>query len=257
MRRACFASVAAGWSASRARIKSESRRVLSVGYPTQKPTRRSSARLRRHVENEVPEAITHLGTAYHLGQYGLVKSDKKAAKIWKRGVELGDVEAMECLGEAYEYGEGVKLDKKNAERLFRAAADRGDAVAQNRVASLLQSEERFEEAVRYWALAADQGYTSGEQGLGLCYRDGAGTEVDLGKARYWFERAAAKGDEDAIYELEHMDLEEEEEARFHESERSRVDEDEGDEDDESEWSTIDDDELDDLDDVPLGGAASP
>ena len=33
--------------------------------------------------------------------------------------------------------------------------------------------------------------------LGVCYRDGEGTEVDLGKARYWFERAAAKGNEKA------------------------------------------------------------
>jgi TPR repeat protein len=34
---------------------------------------------------------------------------------------------------------------------------------------------------------------------------GKGTEVDLGKARYWFERAAAKGDEVAIHNLKHLD----------------------------------------------------
>ena len=78
------------------------------------------------------------------------------------------------------------------------AADRGDAVAQNNVAFLLDSEKKFEEAFRYFALAADQGLTAGELFLGVCYRDGRGTEVDLGKARYWFERAAAKGHEKAI-----------------------------------------------------------
>ena len=154
-------------------------------------------RLRRHVENEVPEAITNLGSAYRFGRLGLVKSDKKAAKIWKRAVELGDVHAMVYLGELHEAGSGVKLDKKKAERLFRMAADRGDAFAQNNVAFLLVSEDKFEEAFRYYALAADQGFTLGEQGLGVCYRDGEGTEVDLGKARYWFERAAAKGHEKA------------------------------------------------------------
>ena len=51
----------------------------------------SLVRLRRHVENEVPEAITHLGTAYRCGWYGLMISDKKAAKIYRRAVELGDV----------------------------------------------------------------------------------------------------------------------------------------------------------------------
>jgi hypothetical protein len=157
------------------------------------------------VENEVPEAITYLGIAYRGGRLGLVKSDKKAAKIWKRAVELGDVEAMRDLGFMYETGSGVKLDKKKAERLFRMAADRGDAVALNNLGSLLYSEKNYEEAFRYHALAADQGYTPGENNLGCCYRHGEGTEVDLGKARYWFERAAAKGFEIATRNLARLD----------------------------------------------------
>ena len=162
-------------------------------------------RLRRHVENEVPEAIRFLGNAYRCGQYGLVKSDKKAAKIWKRAVELGNVEAIINLGSLYETGSGVKLDKKKAERLYRAAADRGDAFGQINLGSLLYSEEKFEEAFRYYALAADQGYTHAEFNLGCSYRGGRGTEVDLGKARYWFERAAAKGHEKATQNLAHLD----------------------------------------------------
>ena len=39
----------------------------------------------------------------------------------------------------------------------------------------------------------------------MCYRDGEGTEVDLGKARYWFQRAAAKGHENAIKALARLD----------------------------------------------------
>ena len=173
--------------------------------PRTKTDAEALARLRRHVENEVPEAITTLGSAYSHGQIGLVKSDKKAAKIWKRAVELGDVDAMARLGAMYEFGTGVKLDKKKAERLYRAAADRGIAVAQTNLAALLASEEQFEEAFRYFALAADQGLTTGECDLGNCYRHGDGTEVDLGKARYWFERAAAKGDETAIEGLAQLD----------------------------------------------------
>jgi TPR repeat protein len=163
------------------------------------------ARLRRHVENEVPEAITFLGFAYNSGHYGLVKNVKKSAKIWKRAVELGDVDAMVNLGSLYEKGSGVKLDKKKAERLYRMAADRGDAVAQSNLGALLYSDEKFEEAFRYYALAADQGYTDGETNLGCCYRDGEGTEVDLGKTRYWLERAAAKGNEIAIESLARLD----------------------------------------------------
>ena len=163
------------------------------------------AQLRRHVENEVPEAIVFLGNAYHSGYFGLVKSDKKAAKIYRRAVELGDVEAMSYLGEMYHTGNGVKQDKKKAELLYRTAADRGDAHAQGYLGFLLDSEERHEEAFRYYALAANQSYTFAENSIGICYRDGKGTEVDLGKARYWFERAAAKGNEKAKAALAQID----------------------------------------------------
>ena len=159
------------------------------------------ARLRRHVENEVPEAISFLGDAYRLGWFGLVKSDKKAAKIYRRAVELGDVQAMTNLATLHGRGLGVKLDEKKAERLVRMAADRGSAVAQNNLGVFLHSENKFEEAIRCFALSADQGYTHGKYCLGICYRDGEGTEVDLGKAKYWLERAAAKGDEKAIEAL--------------------------------------------------------
>jgi hypothetical protein len=163
------------------------------------------AQLRRHVEDEVPEAIAFLGVAYRCGYFGLVKSDKKAAKIWKRAVELGDVVAMKNLAGLYYNGSGVKLDKKKAERLYRAAADRGDAIAQINLGILLVSEEKDEEAFRYCALAADQGSTYAECNLGCCYHYGKGTEVDLGKARYWFERAAAKGYEKATRNLAALD----------------------------------------------------
>jgi hypothetical protein len=173
--------------------------------PCAKSNAEQLARLRRHVENEVPEAIRFLGIAYRRGHFGLVKSDKKAAKIYRRAVELGDVRAMVLLGILYANGSGVKLDKNKAERLYRMAADRGDAGAQNNLGSLLYFEKNYEEAFRYWALAADQGDTRGENNVGCCYRDGEGTEVDLGKARYWFELAAAKGHEEAIKSLAYLD----------------------------------------------------
>ena len=94
---------------------------------------------------------------------------------------------------------------EKAERLYRAAADRGDAIAQNNLGNVLRSEEKFEEAFRYYALSADQGFTDGEHNLGCCYCFEKGTEFDLGKARYWFERAAAKGDEDAMNILALLD----------------------------------------------------
>jgi hypothetical protein len=74
--------------------------------------------IRRHVEQEVPEAITHLAESYRDGTLGLVKSMKKAAKLYKRAVELGDVSAMLALGLFYAKGQGVKSDMKKARQLW-------------------------------------------------------------------------------------------------------------------------------------------
>ena len=163
----------------------------------------SLAAIRRHVENEVPEAVAHLGQAYHDGMYGLKKSDKKAAKIYKRAVELGCDEAFTNLGKLYMEGKGVKLDKKKGRRLFQISADRGSAIAQSNLGLYFTREKEFGLAIKYYKLAAAQGMTSAADSLGLLYADPdlEGMEFDLDEAKRWFSRAAAKGHEGAIESL--------------------------------------------------------
>ena len=172
--------------------------------PSPKSDAEQLAWLRRHVENEVPEAINHLGNAYRDGELGL-KSEKKAVKLYKRAVELGDVIAMLNLGYAYEHGQGVKMNKKKGGQLYRMAADRGHAMAQCNVAQMLL-EEQYDESQRegfeYLKLSAAQGLTSALYQVGFCYAHGSVTETDLAEAKRWFERAAAKGHKGAIEALE-------------------------------------------------------
>jgi len=199
------------------------------------------AQLRRHVENEVPEAISFLGNAYSYGFLGLVKSGKKAAKILKRAVELGDLEAMRNLGSLYESGgEGVKMDKKKAERLYRAAADRGDPLSQTALANLiydidtgvgdkveakalwelgagqghakaeyflgvlLDEEENYEEAFAHYKRAAERKYMNAQYNLAYCFEHGEGTAVDLAEAAKWYARALSQGDKDAQEALDRV-----------------------------------------------------
>ena len=118
---------------------------------------------------------------------------KKAVKIYKRGVELGSVEAMRRLGDMHDTGSGVKLDKKKASQLYRMAADRGMAKAQYSLANNVRVEARFEEAVAFYRAAAAQGFTFAEHSLGACYMKGEGVEKDLDECRRWWMLAAAKG----------------------------------------------------------------
>ena len=168
------------------------------------------ALIRRHAENEVPEAIYELGDLYRFGdnedfQYGIVKSTKKAVKLFKRAVELGCVAAMVALGKSYFLGEGVKqIDKKKAMQYYRMAADRGSANGQFLLAILLDEEDRCAEAVRYYRLAAEQGHTTASFNLGICYENSDGIEADLDEAKRWYARAAAKGHKEAIEILEEL-----------------------------------------------------
>ena len=172
------------------------------------------AALRRHVEDQVPEAINFLGISYRDGKLGLVKSAKKAAKLFKRAVELGNLDALSNLGHLYTHGDrhGVKKDNKKAMQLFRMAADRGDAEAQAKVAAGLAAESmkalgecRNPDVVRYWKLAAAQGFTKAEFFLGQGYHEGFyGLDVDIGEGLRWYARAAAKGHEESIAALDHV-----------------------------------------------------
>ena len=165
------------------------------------------ALIRRHAENDVPEAITELGDLYRDGSNGLVKSMKKSAKFYKRAVELGNVEAMANLGNQYLRGEGVKLDRKKAMELFRMAQNRGHAYASCALANLVEKDDCLE-AFRLYKFAAERGHAIGCYSVGRCYDIGQGTEEDLDEAKRWYERAAANGYEpsrDRLAALEALD----------------------------------------------------
>ena len=67
--------------------------------------------------------MNFLADKYRTGSCGLVKSEKKAVKLYKRAVELGEVDAMVTLGSMYSRGDvGVKVDMKKANQLYKMAS---------------------------------------------------------------------------------------------------------------------------------------
>jgi TPR repeat protein len=53
--------------------------------------------------------------------------------------------------------------------------------------------EDYAEAVKWWSLAADQGYARSEYGLGHMYENGLGVPVDYAEAVKWYRLAAENG----------------------------------------------------------------
>ena len=137
--------------------------------------------IRRHAEAGNPQAIRHLGHAYKHGEFGLVPSHKKAARLWQRAADLGDLNATFNVGSTYLKGEG----RSAASRL----AARGVAVSRPTGVKLDKRK-----AVRYWRVAADRGLSRAQFNLGLCFRRGDGIAVDDAEAVRLWTLAAAQGD---------------------------------------------------------------
>ncbi|KAJ1454983.1 beta-lactamase-like protein [Pelagophyceae sp. CCMP2097] len=62
----------------------------------------------------------------------------------------------------------------------------------------------YEEAVRWWRLAAAQDHTGALYNLGTCHENGHGVPQDLHEALRLYQRAAAKGHADAVTEVERL-----------------------------------------------------
>ena len=119
------------------------------------------ARLRRHADKACPDAVAVLGRSYADGSHGLVKSPKKALKLYQRAAELGDVYSWKLLGDHYYCGWGVKSDRKKAVRFYRIGAEYGEPWAQNDLALCYERGvgvlRDLKEAKRLYALGAAQG----------------------------------------------------------------------------------------------------
>lgn len=69
-----------------------------------------------------PGGIYALGTHYHLGEFGLPQSTKKAIELWRRAAELGHLEAHKTIGTLYLEGVGVEKDMEKAVYHWELAA---------------------------------------------------------------------------------------------------------------------------------------
>ncbi|EXX76558.1 uncharacterized protein OCT59_029197 [Rhizophagus irregularis] len=52
------------------------------------------------------------------------------------------------------------------------------------------TEKNLEKALYWYQKAAESGYTDAMFNLAVCYIKGKGTEVNLEKANYWYQKAA-------------------------------------------------------------------
>jgi len=109
----------------------------------------------------------------------------------------GNSNAQFDIGAMYQNGRGVVVSRDMAIEWYRKAAAQNNQNAISRLKLLQANEERFAKTLEF----AQKGDAESQYDLGKRYAEGIGTEVDLAKAVYWYEKATGQGHVKAEFKL--------------------------------------------------------
>ncbi len=120
-------------------------------------------------------------------------------------------EQMNSLGDDYLNGRNSKTQNyQEAVKWFRKAAEQGYANGQVNWGYMYENgygvEKNYTEAVKWYQKAAEQGHARGQSNLGVMYRDGYGVEKNYTEAVKWFRKAAEQGNAGGQSNLGYMYL---------------------------------------------------
>lgn len=96
-----------------------------------------------------------------------------------------------------------RLDDASAvtEPSLQKKAEAGDREAQNQLGIIAQDNHDYRGAFNWFQIAANQGLSGAQVGLGFLYDMGLGVEKDSDQAAYWYGLAAAHGNPDGEFDL--------------------------------------------------------
>lgn len=153
------------------------------------------------------EAISALAWRYETGS-GVAEDDARAASLYRAAAARGEPLAQWRLGVMIDEGSAAG-SAEDAVALFRGAAAQKSAAAMASLAVMHATgrgvERDYEAAMRYYQAAARMGSAHGIQGIGVLHANGQGVERDMDEAlAYWLVAAAAGNGAATTLVLEHM-----------------------------------------------------
>ena len=165
------------------------------------------------VEKDVKEAVSwyqkaalhghatgmnNLGVCYERGDG--VEKDEKAALMWyERAADRGSSYGCRNAARFYQDGKVVSPDvKKRRQNIWKDAQGWGTVMPWFVSAGFMSLVKEWRRILkRHWTfirLQQEKGNPLGMRVMGVAFRDGLGVRKNVAKARYWFEKAAEKGD---------------------------------------------------------------
>ncbi|HEY5288875.1 MAG TPA: tetratricopeptide repeat protein [Caulobacteraceae bacterium] len=143
---------------------------------------------------------------YDDAQAALARHDTAGAmRLFREAADRGDAAAQYNLGQLYSQGAGAPADFRNAALWFGKAANQGNPGAEFNLGRLYQEGRGVRRdkaaAVRWYLKSAGQGYVDAQVRLASMYAKGDGVAEDRAEAAKWYGEAARHGDAGATLDL--------------------------------------------------------
>lgn len=146
-------------------------------------------------------AQTQMGIYYIEGNEFVKTNFKKAAEWCRKAADQGYDHAECLLGQCYLLGKGVPKDREIAEKLFLRSVSDGWNITRNHLGNFYIDEKRYDEAFRWYKLAAEDNDDEGIANVAYCYEFGYGVKLDYAKALEIYAGPAERGFDWAQYRL--------------------------------------------------------
>jgi localization factor PodJL len=145
-----------------------------------------------------PATLTILGLRALDGTGGAAVSLPDAVRFLTQAAEKGQAVAQYRLATLYEHGQGVAADPVQAAHWYETAAAQGNRKAMHNLAISFADgatgKKDMGEAARWFAKAAALGLPDSQFNLAVLYETGAGVPQSLADAYKWYAIVAASGD---------------------------------------------------------------
>lgn len=151
--------------------------------------------MRKSADGGYATAQRHVALSIYNGEPGYNKSALEAFKYFKLASDQGDLAAIYNLAIMIEHGEACQQNNEEAYRLFKIAAERGYAKAQNSVGTILLKGRLGQpmnspEGLKWLQKAADQKNAEAAYYLAIAYDNGEGCKPNPAEAFKWYKYAA-------------------------------------------------------------------
>lgn len=142
-----------------------------------------------------PEAQYHLGMMLNNG-IGIKKNPQEAFQWFSKSAESGDPLGAYKLGCYYagQFEGVVPVDEEKVMRWKLVAANAGYSLAQCDIGNLSFKHGNVAEAIRWWELAGNQGYTQALYNLSVVYKEGKGVSKSNARAYAYFKLSKLAGE---------------------------------------------------------------